>query len=322
MPIPRTPPQIVGFPPAALAATFLMLASQAYAATLPANSANLDAVLRAAGPGDTVLLAPGDYGTVTIKDRHWKRPIILDAHAAVFSQILIDNAGGIELRGGKIIGVGALSHGITLSQASSIAIEGMNISKVHAGIVVSISSKISIIGNILENLTSDGIDISSSSSIIVTSNICRGFFPRAATYDNFGRIEKDGDHPDCIQAWSRRELAPTSDLTITNNSSSGNMQGISLFNHVRHGVDDGGFDRVKILNNEIVTSAPNAISLYQGRNSLVAGNRVSSIPGSVIGVSGKRVKANINVFGGRENVVCGNVILDLPLVTATAPCAM
>jgi hypothetical protein len=66
----------------------------------------------------------------------------------------------------------------------------------------------------------------------IEGNVCDAFRPL------------NGEHPDCVQLWSRPDAAPTSDIVIRGNRAYGPTQGFSGFNHVRNGVDDGGFDRI------------------------------------------------------------------------------
>ena len=80
----------------------------------------------------------------------------------------------------------------------------------------------------MTRIASDGIDVSLSRNIVIDCNACTEFRPAP------------GAHPDCFQLWSRPAAPPTADIVITSNSAVGDMQGISLFNHVRDGTNDGG----------------------------------------------------------------------------------
>jgi hypothetical protein len=88
----------------------------------------------------------------------------------------------------------------------------------------------------------------------------------------------NGEHPDCVQLWSRPDAPPTSDIVIRFNRAYGPTQGFSGFNHVRNGVDDGGFDRITIEGNAVDGAFPQAISLMSGRDSAVRNNRVATYP--------------------------------------------
>jgi len=109
------------------------------------------------------------------------------------------------------------------------------------------------------------------------------------------------------------------DIVIRGNVMEGEMQGIFLGNHVRKGVDDGGFDRITIENNEVTVSFPQGIGLFDARDSVVRNNTVRTIPGSTL-PNGKRVRANLRVTG-TGNRVCGNKVTAIPKHSASRPCA-
>ena len=281
---------------------------------------NLASRLNSATGGAVIRLSPGDYGTITIPRKVFTPAIRIDARQAMFRGLVLNGASGVEVVGGTVVGPGGRSYGISLRDAARVRIEGMTIRGAHRGIVVSNSSDIALVGNMLIGLISDGIDIALSQRVLVERNTCRGFTPTPAIYDASGTRLKDGDHPDCIQAWSRPTAPPTSDLTIIGNVTEGEMQGIFLGNHVRAGVDDGGFDRIVIRDNRVQVGMPNGIVIGNGRDSIVVDNEVRSVTGSILSVARPiRVKANLRVSGSR-NVVCGNHVFDVPEATGAQPC--
>jgi hypothetical protein len=101
----------------------------------------------------------------------------------------------------------------------------------------------------MTRIASDGIDVSLSRNIVIDCNACTEFRPAP------------GAHPDCFQLWSRPAAPPTADIVITSNSAVGDMQGISLFNHVRDGANDGGFDRVLTRGNIVLNTYGDGISV-------------------------------------------------------------
>jgi parallel beta-helix repeat protein len=58
------------------------------------------------------------------------------------------------------------------------------------------------------------------------------------------------------------------------------MQGFTAFNHVRNGVDDGGFDRLIIKDNVVNSSFTHGVAVMACRDCTITGNRASSTPGS------------------------------------------
>lgn len=288
-------------------------------AATPATPATLLAKLQRARDGEVIELGSGNFGMVTLPARIHAIPIVLDASRATFAGIVIRKAEGVVVKGGSIQAPGGRSYGILIDRSAHISIEGMKISGAHRGLVINVSSDVSVTGNTLTGIISDGIDIALSRRVLIDRNTCRDFTPTPAVYDNAGKRLRDGDHPDCIQAWSRPSEPPTADITVTNNDIEVSGQGIFFGNHIRSGIDDGGFDRVRIEHNRVRVGFPNAIAVGNGRNSVVRFNDVSAIPGSVLPNKPIRVRANINVSGD-QSVVCGNKLADFPRHDAAQAC--
>ena len=74
-----------------------------------------------------------------------------------------------------------------------------------------------------------------------------------------------------------------------------------MFNHTRDGVNDGGFDRILIENNEFNVAFPNGIGLTDGRASIIRNNRVETYPGA-------QFRAGIAIRGDGDVQRCGNVV--------------
>ena len=298
----------------------LQMGAKSHPAPLQVDgSENLIARLASAKGGETLRLPPGDYGTVKFPPRTYSPALAIIADQARFTSLILRNVEGIKITGGVIIGTGGKSYGINISQVKNVTIADMTITKAHRGIVMGRSENVNIVGNRLIGLLSDGIDLANVSKVSVRGNTCRDFSPSPATFDSAGKRLTVGDHPDCIQGWSRPPT-PTSDVTIENNDADGSMQGIFLGNHIRNGVDDGGFDRVVIKSNRIRVDHPNGIVLINGRNSEVTDNKISTIPGSINTRSGTPVRTMIRVKEGAGNTVCGNTISDFPNSPFTKPC--
>lgn len=283
--------------------------------------AELVAQLRTARDGAVIRLAPRDYGLVIVPPSSHAVPVRIYAQGARFSGLVFKGVSGLKFEGGTIVGLGGKSYGISISGSDNISITGMTITGASNGIVVAASQNIFLLSNTLTGLRTDGIDIASSRKIIVRDNSCSNFSPVMDSYDASGKLLRGGgDHPDCIQAWSRSQTSPTSDLTIERNRIEGKMQGIFLGNHVRNGVDDGGFDRVIIRNNVIRVSMYHGIAVSNARDSMVIDNKVSTFPG---GFNPKRpdqpIKAWVRVVGGRT-IACGNSVDDFPNSIEARPC--
>lgn len=277
--------------------------------------------LLTARDGAVIKLERKDYGVVTVPSASHASPVQIDARGARFGGLVLRGVSGLSIAGGTIVGPGGRSYGISISGSDNIKISSMTITGAHRGIVINKSHDVSLLSNTLTGLLSDGIDIALSHKILVRGNNCTKFSPTMDSYDGTGKLLKGGgDHPDCIQAWSRPEAPPTSDLTIEKNRIEGQMQGIFLGNHVRDGVDDGGFDRVIIRDNVIKVSMYHGIAVGNARDTTVTGNIVSTLPG---GLNPKHpeqpVRAWIRVIGGNA-VACGNIVTDYPLIPEARPC--
>ncbi|MFM9828580.1 MAG: NosD domain-containing protein [Sphingomonas sp.] len=290
-------------------------------ATAPVTPANIDEALDRASNGGTLVLSDGNYGTLTISNRSFPNKLTIDARAARFSGIVLRNVENVDLNGGWIIGPGGRSYGVSMVRTKFITLRNFQVSGSHRGIVLNQVENVTLFNNRLFDLISDGINIAYSKRVRVERNVCRNFRPSPATYDANGKLLADGDHPDCIQAWSRPEYDPTSDLVITNNYMIGQMQGIFLGNHVRDGVDDGGFDRVSILDNRITVAFPNGITVGGARGLQITGNSISTVPGSVLpNNTSVRVRAKLYAVDFTDGRICGNTVTDFPDGQGTRPC--
>lgn len=273
----------------------------------PATPATLKAHLDAAKGGETIRLAPGDYGVVTFPRRVYSPAITLDAGAASFAGLVLMNTGGVTVRGGRIDGPGGRSYGISIRGADGVRIENMRISGAHRGVVVNESQNVALVGNELTGLISDGINIALSRKVLVQRNTCHDFSPNLAVFDANGKKLRDGDHPDCIQAWSRPSRPPVSDVQVLDNVMEGRMQGIFFGNHVRDGIDDGGFDRVTIRGNRLKVNML-GITLGNARDSVVEDNSVEQFPGPVFATRPNfRMKPGVRIVGGNATG-CGNTV--------------
>lgn len=282
----------------------------------------LMAQLLTARDGEVIRLGNKDYGVVTFPTVAHATPIRIEAKEARFVGLVLKDVSGVRVEGGLVDGPGGKSYGISIDHGSNIAITGMKITGAHRGLVINKSHDIVVQANTFTALLSDGIDLALSRNIIVRGNSCSHFSPTMQAFDGQGRATTaGGDHPDCIQAWSRPSDPPTSDIIIAANRIDGEMQGIFFGNHVRAGLDDGGFDRVVIRNNLIKISLYNGIALGGARDSVVTGNVVSTISGSFNPRKTRApIRAWIRVAGGERNTVCGNKVADFPRDISAQPC--
>lgn len=190
------------------------------------------------------------------------------------------------------ITAGGGNYGFYAVESKAIAVTDVHFSDYRVGIVFDTVNDGAVTGNWLAQMTSDGIDVAASRGIVIAHNACTDFVPGP------------GAHPDCIQLWSRSDAAPVADIRITANNAVGFMQGISLFNTFRGGVDPGGFDRVKITNNTVVNTMGNGIAIISCRGCSVRNNTVNSLPNYIH-------RAQLYVEGGSVEQ-CGNDVVMVP----------
>ncbi len=269
-------------------------------ALLAATPSTFNVVLADAKPGDVVKLVPGNYPLITINKRSWNPAITIDASGSNVVGVTISTSTGISWVGGDMAGTIApggfgAGYGVLAGASANISVTGVHFSDFRTGIVFNVVNGGKIAGNWFTRMSADGIDVALSRGIVVDRNACTEFKATPVS------------HPDCIQLWSRPNVAPVADITITNNSAVGEMQGISLFNHVRGGVDDG---RILIRGNTVLNTHGDGISVYNCRGCTVRDNDVNSLPNYWH-------RAQLYVTGGSV-VQCGNRV---PMTgQGTPPC--
>lgn len=297
-----------------------------------ATPATFSAVLQQARSGDTIVLAPGEYAAFKFVRRVFAKPLVIEAGPAVFLGITIGGVEGLEIRGGEYRvpppgvkpSTGNLVYGaaLRLDGVSNVRLLGLNFVGPGAppgvedgpfgegnGVLVNVGSNIEIAKSHFTGLK-NGIAMGKTDGFKVTDNVFAGMRSDGVTMGEVrnGLIQgnecsgtriRSTEHPDCIQLWSRPTSPPTANVVIRGNRAEGPTQGVFLGNHTRDGVNDGGFDRILIEDNDLNVGFPNAIALTDGRASIVRNNRIRTYPGA-------QYPANINIRGDVQR--CGNEI--------------
>ncbi|WP_310498645.1 right-handed parallel beta-helix repeat-containing protein [Sandarakinorhabdus sp.] len=238
------------------------------AAAIAATPVTLEGRIAAARPGDTITLAPGDYGLVTIRQRQF-RPALTIAAGQARLQLHLFEVAGIKLTDGQLTGSqtkGPPGYALLVRQSADVEVLRGHYTDARQAIIIDRSSDVTVRGAQITRMTIDGINIGNSQRVIVDGISCRDFTPLPTA------------HPDCVQLWSRPGLPTTTDVTVRKSIAVGDMQGITAFNHLKRG--DLGFDRVRFLDNQVEGAYPQGIALYDGRDSEVTGNVTRTRPGA------------------------------------------
>lgn len=274
------------------------------AAATVATPATVAATLQRAAAGTTIKLAPGEYDAIALRDRHWSPAVTIDASAAHLRGVRLDLVSGLTWHGGTFSGGDVERSGFNVNKGDHLIVDGVAFSHyLRNGIGLSVVSDVRITNNSFSDSGSDGIDVAMSRRIVIDHNRCFDFHPT------------DKAHPDCIQMWSHPQEPPTADVVISNNEAIGDMQGFTMFNHIRDGVDDGGFDRITVEHNFVKVTVWHGIFVGACRNCIVRHNRAESIPNPAF----PRARAWIKAEG--ENVVnCDNIAVMFPDDPGRARC--
>ena len=269
-------------------------------AVLAANLGNITSVFAAAKPGDTVRLVAGRYPILQLQSRTFNPPLTVDASAATMTGVWTRAVSGLKWTGGMIDGSNLTTKsttdfGFTAYMANNVTVTGVKFNALRVGIVFDHVTGGEVSNNSFTAMRADGVDLAVSRQIAVTHNACASF-----------NVDV-GEHPDCIQAWSKQGEPPVADITVTGNSAIGTMQGISFFDSGTV----GGFDRVTITGNHVTNTMGNGIAAYNCRSCTVKNNVVASLPDYLY--------VSQLVIAGGSVTQCGNDVAMVPW-QATPPC--
>jgi nitrous oxidase accessory protein NosD len=269
------------------------------------NAAGLQSALSLAIGGDRIVLAPGNYGSVSIQGRHYATPVTLQtstlADRAHLDGISISNSSNLTISGldlGRALNEGEVAKsthlnsvrhstnirftgvqihgsrdgdpsndgsGLLVSDTSGFRIDGSKLSDLFRGINVQRSSNTMVLSNAFDTIRSDGMTVASANSILIDRNSFTNFKPIA------------GDHSDAIQFWNTGQTVGSSNVTIRSNVIAPGSD-----DYVTQGIwisDPGtlGYKNVKILNNLVYShGAYHGISVYGAAGLQVANNTVLS----------------------------------------------
>ncbi len=254
----------------------------------------LTAAVASAASGDTILLAPGVYGTVNVVNARFDGGLTIasaDPTApAVINYLNVTGSDGItfsglEIAGRKnVVGAGVTSSsdirfermdfhgildadytndggGISIKNSTGVVVADSRFHELGGGIVHTRAEGLTVVGNSFYNIRSEGITGTGSSNVTISGNVFTNFFPEA------------NDHPDAIQFWTASGGQLVRNITITDNvivrGDGRVMQGI----FIRSGTEIS-YENIVIKGNAILGSMYNGLLVEGARDLQVTDNLV------------------------------------------------
>ena len=268
------------------------------------NATELASAIKLAKGGETILLAPGDYGAVTINARAMTSMVTIKsadaAHDAVLTDLSISRSSNFAfedldvhhlLADGEAdftaaINIGSSAHialngiditgtmdndsnndgvGMRITASSNIMVANSSFEQLNRAAVFSRDSGLVVAGNNVSHVR-EGFDFNAVHHVVIEKNVLTDIVP------NFALKE----HPDAIQFWNAGVKEGSSDVVIRNNTiltKSGNyVQGIFI------GGEDPEYRHSNFLieNNLYNGDARNGIALGRVDDAVIRGNTLAT----------------------------------------------
>jgi hypothetical protein len=302
--------------------------------TTVSTSAALVATAKRASAGDTILLAPGNYGDVTLYAiRPGGTVTIKSADAnndAVFGSININASSNlvfedIDVRRTLRPGEPEWARAVAVGGSNNISFVGVDFSGSMNGnrnddgngLVVTSSSRIAVLDSTFQQFN-NAVVLGRLDDVIFAGNTIRdvregvnmtqirgGLFERNYLTEIIPDMSK-GDHPDAFQLHAAGAATVSSDIVFRSNVMITNAQGIFINNHK---LGQGLFQsNIVIENNYYEGNQRNAISVNGADNVVVTNNSLRA------GNAG--VYAPAVVVGGSTDVLVTNNIIPLTVQRA------
>lgn len=303
------------------------------------NASELKTAIAAAKGGETFILAPGDYGEISINNKTFAEPI------TIRSQNLSDIAhlDKLSIAGSKNIIVNDLDVGgplapgeanyasysaVRVSSSDSITLQGLNVhgqddgipTNDRMGMYILSSSNVNVLDSEFSNLQ-NAIYFNKSNNIVVSRNDVHDIRNDGFDFSQVQNVtiegnkfydwwRQTGDHSDAIQFWTANTTAPSTDILIKGNQiyqgGGTGMQGIFMGDELKN----MPFARVAIENNLIYQSGEyNGLNFNHGTDINIIGNSILTLEGNkiqaflrIMNVDGGVVKSNVaNVYIDQNN---------------------
>ena len=287
-----------------------------------ANATQFNSAIKNATGGDTIVMAAGNYGNITISGRSFASPVTIvsasSTSQAHMDRLAIDGVtnlvvkrvdiGSAPISGEVARYVAQVTHsrnitldtvhihgkidgnptndrsGLAVRWSDTVKVINSDFEDLLRGAWAQRSKNVQFIGNSFEHIRMDGLAASAVNNILIDGN----------KFTNFHRLSVD--HSDAIQFWSTGETTASKDIVIRNNQvlqgSGTAMQGIFM----RDETGKLPYERVTIENNLVYESGyANGITVMGGKSIAMKGNTVISRTGD----TGPATKIRLeNIAGG------------------------
>jgi hypothetical protein len=289
------------------------------------NASQLTTAMAQAKAGDTILLASGNYGAFSTGNDYASAVTIKSANAgspATFSSVTLNGATGITFdsitfdykykagdqlettpfsvtnsnniafknstfdgdvaSGTNSIDNGyAIGRGLLIIGSNGVTVDNSVFKTFMRGLVVIESSNLNILKNEVTGIRSDGMDFIQVQKVLIEGN----------NIHDFRSAPNSADHADMIQFWTAGTTAPSTDITIRNNTLN---------------IGQGSWSQALFMRNEMVDQGQAGTSMYY-KNVLIENNTISNahIHGITVGETNGLIVRNNVVIAAKMNLSNG-----------------
>lgn len=235
------------------------------------GQAQLLSALKSAHAGDTLSLAGGNYGSITLPSSSNRGNVTItsasDSNPAIFQKIVAKKVTGLTLDDLKFVGKG--NHigggtGIEISNSTNVKVMDSDFTNYRAATFLYELKGMTVSGNTFTKLYQDAMDFADITDGVISKNVYResGSQP--------GYI-----HKDFIQFWTNKQYdqGASKNITISNNSfysQDNDTHGIFILNEA----DTDRYQNITITNNYIKSSHTHGITVDYANNVLISNNTV------------------------------------------------
>lgn len=226
---------------------------------------DLIAAVKSAQAGDVVTLAPGQYGALAL-DRIIAPGVVVAGEGATLSALKVTKSTGLTVRGLAVSGAPGAYCG-QISNCSEVAFENGEFFGGRVGVVVQKSEGVAIRGSRFHGLSSDGVNVSGTSNIVIEGNDFTDFFPAPSA------------HPDAIQFMTVGTTTSAENIIVRRNRMHRGAGALFQGVFIAPQADGLPYRHVTIEDNLIVGCMANGIGVYLAEDVVIQRNTVQPIEG-------------------------------------------